>query len=142
MTYTVEVATDADEVIAAYPQVAHESMRCSPPDRSLHPDDDGQVEHFVKVGWVYVARDEAGTIRGLAVIHRDIRVGRCEWLTLPAEDGYAIMEALFDYYYDTTGLSVVGESPTASMVEWVSEHPKMTRRGETGVVWREGPING
>ena len=134
MTHTVELATDTQELRDAYRVVASESMRCAPPDISLYPADDMTyiaVEH----GFAYVARDDSGTICGAALVWDD---GHVKWLTLPAEDSIAVMEALLDHYKDTTGVSPWGEITNDQLRETVYAHPLM--HSENGVgTWRKDP---
>lgn len=134
-TYTVELATDVDEVLAAYPRIASENMRCAGPGINLYPEN--TFIHFaVRHECMYVARDETHAIRGIAIIHDD---GHARWLTLPDHrDAHEIMAALFDYFYEATGVSVWGDSEQPSMVQFVLQHPRMSATGEDSVIWRKG----
>jgi hypothetical protein len=133
MTYTVELATDVDELRAAYPVVATEAMRCAPPGTDLHPDQ-ADAYHAVQAQTAYVARDEAGIIRGMAIIQPD---GRVSWLTLPRVDSLVVMEALLDHFKNTTGVSPYGDIATDGFRDHVLVHPKNSRSGDgQRVTWR------
>jgi hypothetical protein len=131
MTYTVTAATDVEEMLAAYPTVAHESMRCAHPRTPLYPTSD-TVRHAVATGELFVARDETGTPRGMVIAGTD---GFVDWLTLSPADPFGVMEALLDHVHAVTGVPPTGGIHSEEFRSLVLRHPKMTEGGGRLVVW-------